>query len=167
MLWLANPCHIEQRWRDVNIGHNVINGLAALKLFRTAHHHGDPDRSIVGAPLVNQSMFPKQKPIVPEIEDQCLVQFSPGLKKLHDPTCTFINCFDRLTVTLVIGLNVQVGIVGEFDPMSTVALMLHPSRDIGELVGAFKPAFGSLKRSIFIREGVTVRWDKVGMDRLV
>ena len=51
--------------------------------------------------------------------------------------------------------------------MSTVALMLHPSWDIGELVGAFKPAFGSLKRSIFVREGVTVRWDEVGMDRLV
>ena len=112
-------------------------------------------------------MFTEQKTVISQIDDQGVVQFAPGLKQAHDSTGALANRPDRLTMTFVIGFDIQIGVVSEFDAVPAVPLMLHPSWNIGKLFRTLKPTLGTLERSILIGEGMAVCREKVGMNGFV
>ncbi len=103
-------------------------------------------------------MLPEEEAIVAEVDDQCVVEFTTVLESLHDAADAIVDRSDGLAVAFVVGLDVEIGVVGILHPVAAVALILYPERDVCVVVGIVEPCVWFGERRVVVAEGMAVGW---------
>ena len=148
MRWLFQAHGFHDRRSDVDVGDHFVYDRSTFKQLRALSQHRHSNRSLVGHPLVDQTVLSEHKPVVAHVDDQRFVVNAHFLEFIQNRTDTVINRAKCFAVTLVILLDIQVTLVREVNAVPTIALIKQPTRPIELVAVNLCFAGGSFKRFV-------------------
>ena len=153
---------------EVDVGELFTDDGAFRDHLGTACQKGNADGFFVGLALVDEPVLAEAEAIVAGEEDVGGLEFTALLKQVEHPSEGFVDGEEGLSITFVIVADGEVGVViGEFDPVPAVALILDPHGTGRVGIGGRLFAFGRNEMGVGVAAFVSLGGYEVGVDSLM
>ena len=125
----------EQGRRDVEVRHQLFHAAAAGEELRALDQHRHPHRLLVRRALVDQAVLPEREAVVAHVDHDRRIEQVFGAEVLQHAPDAVVDAPERLGVALEVLCDVELRVVGIVCTMPAVALVAHPARPPGLLLG--------------------------------
>ena len=108
-------------------------------------------------------MLSEEKPIITHINNEGIFQCPLSIHRFHQPADTFVHRNNRLTIPFVVFLEIEIHVIGKFDTMARVTLVLHPAGHIPKGLWLVRPRSRRLERLLLVFERMAIGRKEVGV----